>query len=146
MEQAGADTLVGADGNDILAGGLDGDTLSGGLGNDVLTGGAGADTFIFNTGLDGTLNADTMTDFSPVADTIQLENAYFTRLAGLGTLSADQFFAGAAAQDLSDRIIYDAVTGQLLYDADGAGGVAGVLFATLTSKPTGVTNADFVVI
>ena len=88
--------------------------------------------------------------FRSVNDTIRLENAIFNKLVGANntTLSAAQFFKGTAAHDLDDRIIYNSATGALFYDADGnkAGGVAAIQFATLTTHPTTVTNADFFII
>jgi serralysin len=60
-------------------------------------------------------------------------------------LNANAFVSGAAAADANDRIIYNAATGQLFYDADGNGAGAAVLFATLDGKPP-VTAADFLVI
>ena len=136
-----------------LSGGGGNDVLNGGLGNDVLSGGLGSDNFIFNTALNASLNNDTITDFSSSAagnnDTIRLENQVFTTLAGANNtrLSATQFFAGAAAHDLDDRIIYNQATGALLYDADGnkVGGVAAIQFATLgtTVHPATLSNADF---
>ena len=78
------------------------------------------------------------------ADTIRLENAVFSGLQA-GTLAADGFFLGTAAQDAEDRIIYNKATGALLFDADGTGIKAAVQFATLSTKPT-ISNADFVVV
>ena len=124
--------------------------LNGGLGKDILTGGLGNDAFVFNTAPNVTTNRDTITDFNVVNDTIRLENAIFNKLVGANntTLSAAQFFKGTAAHDLDDRIIYNSATGALFYDADGnkAGGVAAIQFATLTTHPTTVTNADFFII
>ena len=57
----------------------------------------------------------------------------------------DAFRAGTAALDADDRIIYDAATGQLWYDADGNGAGAAVHFADVTPGTT-VTNADFYVL
>jgi hypothetical protein len=51
------------------------------------------------------------------------------------------FTTGNAATDASDRIVHDPVRGQLLYDADGVGGTAAVLFATVTAG-TAITAAD----
>ena len=74
-----------------------------------------------------------------------LKHILFTALT-TGLLSAVAFRSGAAAVDGDDRIIYNSVSGALYYDADGAGGVAQVQFATLVSLPTGLTNADFLVV
>ena len=147
-----ANILNGGLGNDILFGLAGTDKLLGGAGNDTLVGGLGNDTFVFHTALSAALNKDIITDFihtsATVHDTIQLENAIMTKLVGVGVLSGAQFFKGTAAHDLDDRIIYNSATGALFYDADGnkAGGVAAIQFATLTTHPTTVTNADFFII
>lgn len=130
----GANTLNGSGGNDLL---------DGKAGSDTLTGGTGADIFAFTTAL-GATNVDTITDFVVVDDTIQLENAVFTGLAA-GALDANAFFIGAAANDASDRIIYNSATGALLFDADGNGAGAAIQFATLTTG-LALTAADFVVV
>jgi Ca2+-binding RTX toxin-like protein len=120
-------------------------TINGGLGNDTLTGGAGTDSFVFNTAL-GASNIDRITDFNVIADTIRLENAIFTGLAG-GTLSASAFVRNTSgnATDASDRIIYETDNGRLYFDRDGTGAAAKVHFATLNTN-LAVTNADFFVI
>jgi Ca2+-binding RTX toxin-like protein len=74
-------------------------------------------------------------------DTIRLENAVFTGLAG-GVLAAAAFFKGSAAHDADDRVIYNPVNGALLFDKDGLGGAAAVRFATV-STGLAMTNADF---
>jgi Ca2+-binding RTX toxin-like protein len=120
--------------------------LNGGLGIDTLTGGLGNDVFRFNTAPNGASNHDNITDFNAMADTIQMENSVFTGLGlAVGTLAAGSFNTGSAATQADDRIIYNSVTGALLYDADGLNGVAGVHFATLTTHPV-ITAADFVII
>ncbi|MEZ0171745.1 hypothetical protein [Microvirga sp. TS319] len=138
------DVLFGLGGNDTLRGNAGNDTLNGGAGNDVLTGGADRDTFVFNTALKARMNVDRITDFRPVDDTINLENAVFRGLTRTGTLSKAAFHIGAAAHDRDDRIVYNKITGALLYDADGNGKGAAIQFATL-AKGLGVTNLDFVV-
>jgi len=68
----GRDTLIGTSGDD---------TIVGGLGVDTLTGGAGADTFVFNNMREA---GDTITDFTPYADKIDLLNL----VTSLGLLNA----------------------------------------------------------
>ena len=74
-----------------------------------------------------------------------MENAVFAALKATGTLAESAFYAGAAAHDASDRIIYNKATGALSYDADGKGGTAAVQFATLGSG-LALTHADFMVV
>lgn len=138
------DKILGSGVANKLNGGGGNDVLNGAGGNDVLIGGAGNDIFIFNTAPSAT-NRDTISDFSAVSDTIQLENAVFTQVGANGVLAAGAFFQGAAANDAGDRIIYNPATGALLYDADGNLGGAAVQFATLQTGLT-LTNADFVII
>ncbi|MCC6779372.1 MAG: M10 family metallopeptidase C-terminal domain-containing protein [Hyphomicrobiales bacterium] len=83
----GNDTLNGGGGDDQFAANAGNDLLTGGTGNDLLTGGAGNDTFVFNLG-DG---LDTITDFDPVNDTLDLHGyaavgaTDFTSLMALAT-------------------------------------------------------------
>jgi Ca2+-binding RTX toxin-like protein len=137
------DILTGAADANVLIGGGGHDQLSGLGGADVLTGGAGLDAFVFAAAL-GAGNIDTVTDFSVVNDTIWIDNAVFWGLAS-GALAASAFSIGAAAADASDRIIYNAATGALMFDADGAGAGAAVQFASLAAG-VALTNADFLVV
>jgi Ca2+-binding RTX toxin-like protein len=139
---SGNNSLWGLDGGDQLNGGAGDDRLYGGLGRDTLTGGAGSDWFGFDTALGGD-NVDRIVDFSVVDDTILLEDAVFTGLA-VGGLPAAAFHIGAAAADASDRILYDSVTGNLYFDADGNGAGAAIRFAQLGAG-LALTQADFVV-
>jgi Ca2+-binding RTX toxin-like protein len=138
----GNDKLHGRDGSDRVDGGAGNDTLWGGSGADILTGGSGKDLFAFDAPFANAV--DQITDFSPVYDTIRLENAIFTGLAG-GSLASSAFRIGSQAADASDRIIYDASTGALYFDADGLGGQAQQQFAQLSTK-LALTNADFSVV
>ena len=133
-----ANTIIGNSGANVL---------NGWLANDVLTGGLGADIFVFNTTL-GAANIDSITDFSVVDDTFNLENTgtgLFTVFAATGAIAASAFWTGTAAHLATDRIIYNSVTGDVLYDADGTGATAAVKFASVTTG-LALTNLDFVVI
>ena len=110
---------------------------------DTLSGFAGIDTFAFTTAL-GAGNIDLIADFQKGVDKIAIDNAIFTGLAA-GALSADAFRAAAAAGDASDRILYNAANGALLFDPDGNGVLAAIHFATLQGAPA-LGAGDFIVI
>lgn len=128
-----------------LDGGASKDVLAGGGGNDRLTGGTGADRFIFDSALDASNNVDAITDFTVGTDKIELDRSVFTGFSMTGALAATAFGFGTAASDADDRIIYDAATGRILFDADGVGGAAGILFATV-SIGTALTAKDIAVV
>ena len=117
------------------------DTLDGKSGNNVFTGGTGSDIFRFTT--KGQIDA--ITDYNVANDTIQLENAVFTKLTTTGTLAAGQFRFGIQALDANDFVIYNDVTGALFYDANGSGAAAAVQIATI-GVGLAMTNADIAVI
>ena len=137
----GNDFLTGRDGNDELFGGNGDDVLRGGNGTDTLTGNAGDDVFRFDTTTEG---VDVIRDFQINRDTIVLNDAGFSSLS-TGALSADNFRMTGTAADADDYIIYDAASGALFYDADGAGGAAATRFATLQNTAA-IDVEDFFVI
>ncbi|HEX8641499.1 MAG TPA: calcium-binding protein [Allosphingosinicella sp.] len=141
----GADELYGGVASDTLLGGAGRDLLHGEGGHDLLTGGEGHDRFYFDTALDRTSNVDQITDFLRGTDKIMLDRAVFaeTAVTGTGALAPGEFHVGAAAADAGDRIIYNGVTGQLFYDADGLGGAEQIPFARLSGAPP-LTNTDFI--
>ncbi len=144
---SGATTAINLTGNALrqtLTGNAGANRLDGGGGNDTMTGGAGADSFQFSAALAG--NIDTITDFNVAADTIRLENAVFIGLSP-GTLTTADFRLNGTglAGDASDRIIYEADTGNLYFDVDGTGATARVQFAVLDAGLV-LTSADFLVI
>ena len=138
-----ADTLFGSFGTDTLDGGLGNDKLYGGASSDDLTGGTGLDGFYFDAALNALVNVDDILDFTAADDTIFLDRAIFTGIGADGAIGAAAFRLGASAVDADDHILYDSVTGQIRYDADGIGGTAAILFATVTPG-TFVTSADFI--
>ncbi|WP_296166350.1 calcium-binding protein [uncultured Brevundimonas sp.] len=124
-----------------LAGNAGINRLDGGAGADTLTGFGGADLFTFTTAL-GNGNVDWITDFVHGVDRIGLDSAIFQ---GLGAVTATNFVRGAVALDADDRILFDAATGAVLFDADGSGAGAAVQFATV-SGASGLNWDDFVIL
>jgi Ca2+-binding RTX toxin-like protein len=137
---AGNNTLIGLAGNDILIGGAGDDVLEGGAGLDVLTGGSGADAFYFAQANAG---ADTITDFSALeGDVIRISKA------GFG-INADDFEAylmsgaGVTANAIGHgQFLFDSLTSQLFWDADGANRQTPTLIAILTGVHE-LTSAHF---
>lgn len=117
----GVDTLVGGDGDDLLVAGVEGDSL---------TGGVGTDRFAV-VGDDPGTTAAIITDFTGGKDQIVIVTNTLS-----GTLAPDAFALGTEAADASDRVIFDSASGQVWFDADGAGGEAQVLIATVDAGTT----------
>jgi Ca2+-binding RTX toxin-like protein len=138
-----ANFIGGGDGSNILNGGAGSDTLSGRRGADTLIGGTGVDAFNFTGAFDGT--ADTITDFDAAQEIIRLYGLVFGAAGPMGVLAENGFHAGKAAHDADDRVIYDAATGKIFYDADGNGEGAAILFAKVTAE-TELTHVNFVII
>lgn len=143
----GNDTLSGGGGRDVLFGGAGNDLLYGGAGADVLTGGLGSDAFIFNTRPAGTglAEMDIVQDYTR-ADLVVFDNDAFAALGGTGFLNAGMFkvvgYGGVV--DADDRLIYNARTGVLTYDANGSGTGGQVAIADFTGNP--VLTADHIFI
>ena len=136
-----------ANGNEVR-GNAGNNIINGGDGRDTLTGLGGFDQFAFDTAPNAATNVDEITDFNVVDDTINLDNAVFTGISsnvGFGTLRAEQFVIGAAAQDAQDRIIYDSATGALFFDVDGTGAAAAIQFAEV-APGLALTNLNFLVV
>ena len=149
---SGIENLKGGLFDDFFIGDEGNNQLDGAMGADNLLGAGGADTFVFAyapgaaSGFDhpnSHANIDTILDFTTGVDKIELSQSAFSAL-GLGQLDASAFVTGTAAQDADDRIIYDAATGKIYYDADGSGSGAAVLFAVLDNKAP-LAATDFVI-
>ena len=139
----GGDTMSGDNGSDTLLGGDGNDKLIGGLGRDLLTGGTGKDRFWLTRSRKG--DADKITDFRAIDDTICVSQKSFSKSLKRGTISADRFVLGSQAQDGDDRFIYSKSTGALFFDADGRGGKAQVQIAQLTNRAA-ITRSDIFII
>ena len=133
-------------GNDLaqtIMGNAGSNVIDGKGGADAIWGMAGADSFQFSSQL-GPGNIDRIHDFNVRDDTIRLDDAVFYGLSA-GALPSGAFATGSTAGQADDRIIYDAQTGYLYFDPDGAGGAAQVHFATLDAG-LGMTAADFLIV
>jgi Ca2+-binding RTX toxin-like protein len=140
------DRLFGGAGNDSLLGGDENDRLTGGAGDDLLNGGAGNDQFIFAT-KPGKAGVDMiqMFDNGPGnQDEIHLALRAFAGVGPTGILADGRFHAGKVATEANDRILYDAASGRIWYDADGSGRIKKVLFAQV-DPGTNLTSEDFFV-
>ncbi|MCW5314858.1 choice-of-anchor D domain-containing protein [Nostoc sp. KVJ3] len=151
--QGGNDTIDGKSGDDLLRGGTGNDLLIGGKGNDTLVGGIGADTFLYKSDAAFTsaeIGIDTITDFnSSQGDKIALSKTTFntiTSVVGTGFSNSSDFQVTSLGAVSNAAIVYDPVTGQLLYNQNGsaAGFGSGGQFAQLTGVPT-LTASDFII-
>ncbi|MEF8702737.1 MAG: calcium-binding protein, partial [Candidatus Accumulibacter sp. UW26] len=127
----GNDLIYGGQGNDSLDGGIGNDLVNGGLGSDLLSGGAGSDIFRFDTAL-GIGNIDLITDFQS-GDLLSLSASIFTAFSGGPVV-------------LGEHLAYEATTGAVSYDADGAAAGAAEIFAIIGIgiHPGSLLNIDFV--
>ncbi|AUB43742.1 Ca2+-binding protein, RTX toxin-related (plasmid) [Nostoc flagelliforme CCNUN1] len=150
--QGGNDIINGLSGNDLLRGGSGDDILIGAKGNDTLVGGVGADRFLYNTDAAfarSAIGEVAITDFQHYqGDKIVLDKTTFsaiTSAAGTGFNNLSDFEVTKKAGTSTAIIVYNPVSGQLLYNPQGnaAGFGSGGLFATLTGAPT-LTASDFV--
>jgi len=88
----------------------------------------------------------TITDFLSGTDCIDLSSSIFSSLGTVGSLDTTKLCMGSAAQSSADRIIYNAASGVISYDADGTGASAAMVIAVLSNKPQTLSASDFVVI
>ena len=122
------DILNGDAGGNVIIGGAGDDVIRGYQGIDTLLGGSGSDAFTFNTELDGLSNVDFIADYNIAQDSIRLDNSVFSGLP-TGRLSTDAFTSGNAATTATHRIIFNGLTGEISFDADGSGSGDAVVFA-----------------
>jgi uncharacterized protein YjiK len=146
---AGNDTLFGLAGNDTINGGAGNDTIYGGAGVDLLFGGTGNDVFGFNNANEG---IDKINDFVVGEDKIAISRSGFggDSVFGSGSrvgaaLDPNRFRLGSSAGLNDDRFIYNASSGALFFDADGAAGNPQVRIAQFVGNPN-LTNASFIMV
>jgi hypothetical protein len=137
------DLLTGGAGANTLYGTVHSDLITGGPGNDTMTGGPGADLFRY---LSASHGQDSITDFLPGVDKIQLVSSGFANLP-VGALAAGKLVSGAApvANQAGAQFLYNTTSGLLAFDADGTGGGAAVNLVTLVGQPA-LTATDLTLV
>jgi Ca2+-binding RTX toxin-like protein len=138
------DLLTGDGSANDLWGNAGNDTLDGAGGNDTLWGDRGSDVFAFSTSLDGVDNVDRIMEFDASEDMIQLKASIFAGIRS-GLVDHAAFTVDRDATREEHRIIYNADTGELFYDADGSGREEQVKFAVVTPG-TALTSDHFLMI
>ncbi len=123
----------------LLVGNGGSNSLTGAGGGDILVGNAGADLFVYATPGHG---GDAITDFAHGVDHILVSAAGFG--GGLMAGGSAPLVSDATPTSVGAAFLYDTDDGSLFWDADGAGGAAAVLIATLQGAPT-LTSADFII-
>jgi Ca2+-binding RTX toxin-like protein len=121
----GANTLLGNAGNNRIDGDKGSDTMFGGLGKDV---------FVIRAGQKGA--PDSITDFTHGDDHIELAGHDLRKL----------FDASGHLRDgvLGDRLLFDAASGKLSFDRDGAAGQASAKVIVVLIGVDSVGATDFV--
>ena len=139
---AGAIDGTGNSGDNILIGNESDNFLFGGGGYDRLTGGLSADTFELND--PKAFGMSIITDFQHGVDHIALSASFFPAFDGRqgDTLTDADLALGSKATTANQHLVYNAKTGILYYDADGAGGQAQYRIAVLLGHPQ-LTASDF---
>ncbi len=140
--------LTGNELNNVIIGNNGVNQLDGGAGSDTLYGGAGLDYFYFSSTLSAG-SVDTLGDFASVDDILMIDRRVFIG-GGLaaGFLDASAFLSAAgmtSATSAAHRFVHDSATGDIYFDADGAGGAAAVKFANIGSG-TAIQYYDLYVI
>lgn len=128
---AGSFTFLGGAGDDRFFGGAGDDNVRGGGGADTLTGGGGRDSFVYLSAGDSTGTAyDTLADFNPAQDRIDLPGTVtgFDAAIQSGSLSTGSFNAdlGAALSGLG--------AGHAVVYAPNAGDLAGKIFLVVDAN------------
>ena len=93
--------------------------------------------------IDDLASVQTVAHFDAAHDTLRLDHAVFAGLP-LGQLDGSRLASGAAFGSAA-QLVYEAQTGALFYDGDGAGATAATKFAVLSDRPDLIASNVFVV-
>jgi hypothetical protein len=132
-ESDGSFVFFGGESNDYFLGGEGSDWIMGSGGADTLSGGGGGDTFIYTqAGESSGASYDTLADFDPAADRIDLPGSVsgFAATVTTGTLSTASFDADLGA------LVGGLGAGRAVWVAPNAGDLAGTIFLVVDGNGT----------
>jgi hypothetical protein len=124
-ETDGSFVFLGSESSDLFLGGAGRDWIMGAGGADTLSGGGGGDVFVYTeAGESSGASHDTLADFDPVADRIDLPGSVsgFAATVTTGTLSTASFDADLSA------LVSGLGPGRAVWVAPNAGTLAGTIF------------------
>jgi peptidase M10/serralysin-like protein len=132
-ETDGRFLFVGGDSDDIFFGGAGDDRIEGLGGADLLSGGAGSDVFVYRTPSDSTgADYDTIADFDPAADRIDLAGA----VAGFGNPILGGSLSHASFNDDLAAATGTLGAAQAVWFAPDSGDLAGQIFLIVDGNGT----------
>ena len=145
---SGSDNLSSGSGNDVIDAGAGDDILNGGSGADTLSGGTGDDRFVFAA--TDSLNSalDTISDFTPGTDILDLAVTPTSLVAGATTAqfttAADVASTGTSAATLATDIA-TAVAAQIVVDATFWDSKGDTISVTITGASVAGTDVSYIV-
>lgn len=136
----GNDTIQGARGNDEVSGGTGDDRVLGGVGDDTVNGNEGADTLKGGSGADVFVighrdEVDRIVDFRSI-DTLAIDSELVGLSPGDTLVDGEDFVVGFQNAAVVNRPTFILTpNNNLLFDADGNGAEAAVLFIRFVDAP-----------
>jgi Ca2+-binding RTX toxin-like protein len=116
-------TIIGSTGADVIVGGRGNDIIKGVEGNDTITGGAGNDFIAVNN------STDTITDFDPSSDTLEIIPGATARVYASGTVSYMKATVDGKPYVANDGILFidgsTTYTGTVITNAESITGSTG---------------------
>ena len=143
-ESDGMFFVLGSEGGDVIIGGAGDDRIYGLGGGDALAGGGGSDIFIYwDAGESSGTNYDTIADFDPIADRIDLPGA----VSGFGDTIEGGALSTATFNDDLAAVLGGLAPSQAVWFAPDTGDLAGQIFLIVdgNGQPGYQEGEDFVI-